>query len=143
MTDIQFHFNVADRLNYGCRLLRKATRAGVRVAVVGPGGLLNRLDQALWTFEPTEFLPHLRWRGDAVPTAAQQRTPIWLLDDEALAPDCSVLLNFGATPPTSFEQFGRLIDLVSADPEDRDVGRQRWKHYASLGHKVTGFEATA
>lgn len=143
MTDVQFHFNVADRLAYGCRLLRKASRAGARVAVIGPSALLTRLDQTLWEFESAEFIPHLRLRADAAFSVSQQRTPIWLVDNELQAPDCQVLLNFSALPPPSFDQFGRLIDLVSAAPEDRDAGRQRWKHYASLGHKVTGFEAGA
>ena len=41
MTEVEFHVNVPDRLQYACRLLRKACRKGVRVAVtgrtVGPG----------------------------------------------------------------------------------------------------------
>ena len=30
MTEVQFHFNVPDRLVYACRLLRKALRSGAR-----------------------------------------------------------------------------------------------------------------
>ena len=58
MTEIAFHVNVPDRLAYACRLLRKAVRQGARVAVTAPPATLRGLDRALWTFEPTEFVPH-------------------------------------------------------------------------------------
>ena len=51
MTEVSFHFNVPDRAEYTCRLLRKATRQGARVTVTGPGDVLSGLDRALWTFD--------------------------------------------------------------------------------------------
>ena len=60
MTEVEFHVNVADRLQYACRLLRKASRKGVRVAVTGSPATLNDLDRHLWSFEAEEFLPHVR-----------------------------------------------------------------------------------
>ena len=33
MTEIEFHFNVHDKLAYTCRLLRKACRTGARAVV--------------------------------------------------------------------------------------------------------------
>ena len=36
MTEIGFHFNTPDKVNYACRLVRKAVSArGLRVVVVG------------------------------------------------------------------------------------------------------------
>ena len=69
MTEIQFHFNVPDRLVYTCRLLRKALRSGTAgVTVTGAPATLARLDRGLWTFADLEFLPHLLLRrGESVP----------------------------------------------------------------------------
>src|SRR2546423_9967447 len=77
LTEVQFHFNVPDRLHYACRLLRKALRSGASgVAVTGPAPTLAALDRMLWTFEPQEFIPHLLLRGAEAPPPRLARTPI-------------------------------------------------------------------
>jgi DNA polymerase III subunit chi len=48
MTEISFRFNVADRLGYACRYLRKAARAGRTAAATAPAPQLADLDRALW-----------------------------------------------------------------------------------------------
>jgi DNA polymerase-3 subunit chi len=47
--------------------------------VTGPPELLDALDRQLWTFEDTEFLPHLRLVKGAEPAPRlrpTERTPI-------------------------------------------------------------------
>ncbi len=39
--------------------------------------------------------------------------------------------------PKGFEQFDRLIEVVGLNDEDRQVARDRWKHYAELGYVMT------
>ncbi|HJV94531.1 MAG TPA: DNA polymerase III subunit chi, partial [Albitalea sp.] len=81
MTEVQFHFNVPDRLLYACRLLRKALRSGAGgVAVSGPMGTLSRLDPLLWTFDPQEFIPHVHVRKPQDLPERLRRTPIWLVE---------------------------------------------------------------
>ena len=59
-TRIDFHSNVADKLNYACRLIRKARAANCKVIVYHPVQQeLQRIDAALWTLEDTGFLPHV------------------------------------------------------------------------------------
>ena len=58
MTEIEFHFNVPDKLLYACRLLRKVYRSGARAVVCAEPAQLAQLDQLLWAFAPTEFVPH-------------------------------------------------------------------------------------
>jgi DNA polymerase III subunit chi len=140
MTEVSFHFNVPDRLAYACRLLRKATRVGSRVAVTAPGETLGALDRALWTFDPLDFVPHRRLpAGEPVPPRLRP-TPIWLLDSVADAPDHVVLLNLGADAPIGFESFGRVIEIVSTSNDDRQAARERWKHYAGRGYAITQHE---
>jgi DNA polymerase-3 subunit chi len=137
MAEVAFHTGVDDKLGYACRLLRKAYRQGARVAVGGAGPLLQQLDQALWTFEPQEFVPHLRLGTGRAPAAAQQRTPIWLVEPGAQAPDCKVLVNLGPERLPGDEGYERIIEIVSRAPEDVSAGRRRWKQYEAQGWAIT------
>jgi DNA polymerase III subunit chi len=143
MTRVSFHFNVPHRLGYACRLLRKATRQNARVTVTGPASALAELDRALWTFEATEFVPHVLVRsGEALPER-QRDTPVCLVESLAGAVHHDVLLNLGAEPPAGFESFGRLVEIVSTDDDDRSAARARWKHYASRGYEIEKHEVDA
>ena len=62
---VEFHFNVPDRLNYTARLLRKAHSMGLRSAVVGEPGLLQRLSEQLWTVGQLDFISHCTDQADA------------------------------------------------------------------------------
>ncbi|WP_280150378.1 DNA polymerase III subunit chi [Piscinibacter sp. XHJ-5] len=144
MTEVQFHFNVPDRLLYACRLLRKALRSGAAgVAVSGPGDTLGRLDRTLWTFEPQEFIPHVLLRGGETLAPRLRRTPIWLVERAELAAHHPVLVHLGEEPAAGFESFGRLIEIVSTDDDERAAARRRWKHYAGRGYAIQKFEVGA
>ncbi|MFT3665682.1 DNA polymerase III subunit chi [Piscinibacter sp.] len=143
MTRVSFHFNVPQRLVYACRLLRKATRQNARIAVTGEARQLAELDRALWSFEPTEFIPHVLLRdGQALPERLRD-TPVCLMPTPVGAPHHDVLLNLGAQPPAGFESFERLIEIVSTDEADRAAARARWKHYAARGYAIDKHEVEA
>ncbi len=126
---VEFHSGVTEPLAHTCRLLRKAHAAGARVVVHGPGALLNQLDQALWTFDALSFVPHVRLRTGACPSAQQARTPTWLVEDVSAVPDREVLLNLGSTMVEGWEGFARVIEVVSAEEPAIQAGRQRWRSY--------------
>jgi DNA polymerase III subunit chi len=126
---VEFHSGVTEPLAHTCRLLRKAHAAGARVVVHGPGALLNQLDQALWTFDALSFVPHVRLRLGARPSAQQARTPTWLVEDVSAVPDRDVLVNLGSTMVEGWEAFARVIEVVSAEEPAIQAGRQRWRSY--------------
>jgi len=133
MTEIAFHFNMPDKTGYICRLLRKATAQGARVAVSGPQAVLRDLDQALWSFSAVDFVPHC---GADSPAHVREASPVVLggaLD--ALAHQ-DVLLNLDAEVPTGFERFTRVIEVVGADDEERAHSRARWKYYQQRGYPI-------
>lgn len=140
MAQVSFYTGVADRLPYLCRLLRKAQQSGAQVGVVGPARLLERLDAELWRFEPTEFVPHLRLAQGQVLPAALAATPIVLSESAAALAHREVLLNLGAEIPDGFEQFARVLEVVSRDAEQMQAGRARFKRYKELGHEVLHHE---
>ena len=58
MTEVAFHVGIEDRLDYACRLIRKALDSGARVLVLVDDELIVPLDEALWIHEPTSFVSH-------------------------------------------------------------------------------------
>ena len=137
MTEVSFHFNVADRTDYTCRLVRKATRAGASVVLTGPPAALVHFDRALWTFDDLEFLPHAMPKpGEQVAERLRAATRVWLLQDAAEATQHDVLVNLGVDAPAGFESFAKVIEIVTPDEADRNVARTRWKHYANRGYAI-------
>ncbi len=138
MTDIAFHTGIANPLEYACRLLRKAYRSGARVAVHADAALLDRLDQALWTFEPLEFIPHVVLPRDGGDAGRVALTPVVLVRPGAEAPpQCRVAVTLAGTEVAGVDRFDRLIAIVGADPDQREAGRQRWREYERAGHAVS------
>jgi DNA polymerase-3 subunit chi len=138
LTDVAFHTGIANPLDYACRLLRKAYRSGARVAVHGEPALLDRLDQALWAFEPLEFVPHAVLPRDGADAQRLALSPIVLVKSPAMAPQaCRVAVSLAGHPVADVGAFDRLIAIVGLDPEHRDAGRQRWREYERAGHAVS------
>lgn len=131
MTAVEFHTGVADKVEYACRLLRKAYRSGARLVVTAPAPLLATLDRELWTFADRDFIPHLRVPSMVPGSAA--RTPVWLAEGEPPVDAPGVLVNIGASVPADPARFERIIEVLSADPEDLQPGRERWRAYVSAG----------
>jgi DNA polymerase-3 subunit chi len=142
MTLVEFHTGVADKLGFACRLLRKAFHRGVRVAVIGPDPDLAALDRALWAFEEREFIPHLRV-APATTAGLAMRTPIWLVSGPLPDGAPGVVVNLGAEPPDDLGAVNRLIEVVSADPDDEARGRARWRGYRARGLAVEHHPAGA
>ena len=140
MTEVSFHFNVPDRSDYTCRLVRKANKAGANVVLTGPAAALAQFDRMLWTFDPLEFLPHVMLRaGQAVPDRLRA-TRVWLTEDASQAVHHDVLVNLGVDAPAGFESFARVIEIVAPDEADRAAARLRWKHYAARGYSIQKHE---
>ena len=137
MTDVAFHTGIANPLDYACRLLRKAYRSGAAVAVHGDAAMLDRLDQALWTFEPLEFVPHVMLPRDAGDARRLALTPIVLVKGGAAPAACRVGVSLAGHPVDDLAAFDRLIAIVGLDPEHREAGRLRWREYERAGHAVS------
>lgn len=134
MSDIFFHYNVADKWGYACRWLRKAWGRGLRVGVVGPPEVLQTLDTLLWSspsLRPTDFVAHALHGGDA---QVWKASSIWLAPNAAEVVHAAWLLNLGDEVPSGFEQFAQVVEVVSDDELDRQRARQRWRQYKALGH---------
>ena len=140
MTEIPFHFNVADKLLYACRLLRKAYASGAQVAVTAEPEVLGELDQLLWSFSASDFVPHCRM-GPVSEFLA--RSPVLLVDSSATCPHHGVLINLGLQVPSEFDRFERIIEVVTQGHDERLAARVRWKHYADSGYSPQKHDVAA
>ncbi|MBC3862620.1 DNA polymerase III subunit chi [Undibacterium jejuense] len=136
-TRIDFHSNVADKLNYTCRLIRKARAANCKIVVFHPDRqVLQSIDTALWTLEDTAFLPHVM--ADDVLASV---TPVILSNGELeQSPHFELLVNLSTYSPENFELFARMIEIISSDHEETKLGRERYRQYHQqafpLSHNV-------
>lgn len=137
---VEFHTQVPDRLLYACRLLRKAAASGARVLVTADQETLAQLDQLLWTFSSTDFVPHCLAEA---PPHLLENTPIVLSAKPPVHTQQGILLNLGPDLPAGFEQFARIIEIVSADITDKQQARSRWKRYAGAGCALSSHELPA
>ncbi|MDR3481049.1 MAG: DNA polymerase III subunit chi [Burkholderiaceae bacterium] len=138
MTRIDFHSNVADKIGYACRLVRKARAADCQVVLYADDpAQLRTLDDALWTFSELDFLPHAM-AGDALAAS----TPVILADNAAgELPHHQILINLSATTPAHFAQFERMFEIVSTEASDAGAARERYRFYQQRGYPLTHFVA--
>ena len=119
MTEVAFHFNIPERLRYVSRLLRKAVAHSESVVLVAAPEVLQQVDRQLWQLAPTEFIGHCLLGQPEQAQSPEAR-------HARLLPEV----------PAGFEQFARLIEVVTFDEQDRAQARTRWKYYTSRGYQI-------
>ncbi len=135
MTRIDFHSNIADKVGYVCRLVRKARAADARIVILAEAPQVTALDAALWNFSELDFIPHVR-ADDALAV----HTPVLLgtggMNVQTL-PHHQILINLTDQTPPEFARFERLFEIVSVAPGDIASGRERYRFYQQRGYPLT------
>jgi DNA polymerase-3 subunit chi len=150
MARIDFHSNVADKLQYACRLTRKiwsetpSGQAVRNIVMVGEKADLQKLDVLLWTFSSADFLPHC-----FIDDEAAAETPIVLTDDFSSValnqiPHTDIMIHLGVRMPQDvaalLARFPRIVEVVTVNEAERLAGRERYKAYRDLGHELHNFD---
>lgn len=138
MTSIAFHFNVSDKLDYTCRLARKAVSTGAKLVVLVEPQDLEQLDHDLWQLSAVDFLPHC---GSKAAEHVVARSPVFLTASLNATPHEDVLVNLCDGVPERFAVFNRVIEVVGVDEPSRQTARQRWRHYAKVGVALVRHDA--
>jgi DNA polymerase III subunit chi len=141
MTEITFHVNAPDKLDYACRLLRATQKKSAQVLVLWQLDGLKSLSSKLWAMSPTEFLPHCL--ADAEPAVLAQSPIVLSAELPSSTTESQVLLNLGAVLPDGFQRFERLIELVGQDESDLQAARTRWKHYKDRGYALSRYDVVS
>ena len=129
MKQIDFHFNVGDRLRYACLFVKKVKglRKSVSVWSSDPRRL-SAFDSLLWTFSDLEFIPHAMLGAEDF-----TETNILLSPEAGKLPPADILLLLDEQVPPDhahlFERFERVVDIVSSVPEETEAARSRYRIY--------------
>jgi DNA polymerase-3 subunit chi len=134
---VSFYSDAAEPLHFACRLVRRALASGKPVGVRVPAAQAARLDDLLWSFEPTEFNAHRRWDG-ATPTVLGE---VLLVDDASRLPHRGLLLNLADTMPADAAAFERVLEVIGRDSEVVQAGRARYRAYQQAGATLDHFSA--
>jgi DNA polymerase-3 subunit chi len=138
MTRIDFHTNIPDKVAYACRLVRKALGTqGKLVLLAQDAAQAGVLNDALWTFSATDFLPHAL-AGDALASVS----PVIVTDDEMVPlPHYQMLVNLSDREPLELARFERVFEIISTNEADAAAGRQRYVSYKQQSYPLTHFVA--
>ena len=132
MTRIDFYSNAEPKVQVACKLVAKALQQKLQVLIYAPDETMARsIDRMLWTWQAISFVPHCM-ASDALAAA----TPVLIARSIDEPPHHDVLFNLHAESPSSFSRFRRLIEIVGADDEDRQLGRARFRFYRDRGYEI-------
>lgn len=137
MARIDFAFGAPDRLRTACQVARKQYAAGQRLVVYcSDGARLTAFDRMLWAFDDTSFVPHVL-ANDAlaaqtpVVLTAGDPAAVALPQGEGQAPPW--LMNLDDACPPNYQSYARVLEIVSAEGDDRQAARVRWRAYQAQG----------
>lgn len=134
---VSFYSESAEPLRFACRLVRRALASGKPLGICVDASQAAALDQLLWSFEATEFIPHRRWDGATPPAPGE----VLLVDDAAQLPHRGLLLNLSALLPTAAFEFERVLEVVGQSAEAVQAGRVRYRAYKQAGATLDHFTA--
>ena len=132
MTQVDFYFNVEDKLRTACMVSAKAYARGLRVlAYCADPEAGQKFSRMLWTSSATGFVPHCTADDRLVAV-----TPVIIDHDGSNPAHDDVLVNLRAELPSFFSRFKRLVEIVSIDEEDCRQARERFKFYRDRGYEI-------
>lgn len=140
MTQVNFYTlpskEPQSRLLFVCRLTEKAYSLGHRIHIQTESEQQSRLlDDLLWQYAPSSFIPHRTLDG-----SNESSDPVSLGTDLAGAKHADVLINLGKQASQAGDQFGRINEVISADPESLEQGRNRYREYKKNDYQIETFK---
>ncbi len=124
-------------LRVACRVADKAWRQGNRVRVESDSmETLRRLDALMWTFKQESFLPH-ELEGEHDDWRQLNPAPVVLATPGTSAEAPDVLINLGSAVPEHAKRCTRIAEIVSPDPDSKQMGRDRYKIYRDRGFELS------
>ena len=132
VTDEQLH------LHYACLQAAHFYRQNQRVFIYTQDQQsAHDIDEMLWAFEPTSFVPHnLIGEGPKQGAAVE-------ISWQAPTNRRAVLINLTSNVPNFANQFSYLIDFVPSDDVQKEQARNRFRTCRQWGFKVTHQVASA
>lgn len=113
-----------------CELARKAMAARLPALVLTRDfEQADTLDDLLWSFDEDAFVPH-QIAGDE----DDDITAVLIVPPETEVADRPLVINLReSVAPGSYQ---RVLEVVAADPAEREGSRRRWSEYRQRGFEL-------
>ena len=144
MTAVRIDFYVLEenasngRYRLACKIIDRAYRSGYSVYLwTRDDQESGLLDDLLWTFSQTSFIPHIRSGGNAGPTA-----PVRIDHHPPQSGVAEMVVSVTDHPVEDYSNFVRIAEVVGFDEIEKRSGRSRFKFYRDQGleletHRIT------
>ena len=107
-----------------CQLLQKIYEKNFSIYVyVSSEEKAKTLDALLWTFDDTSFIPHAIYKNDATPSI-----PVTISHIPSTFKQ-QVLCNLTFEIPSFYENYERIVEVVSQEEEQRELARKKYQFY--------------
>lgn len=117
-----------------CKLVQKALAAGQPLTILARDhAQAEELDDLLWAFDEDAFIPHQLAGNDDDHEVAVLIAPPGI--DTLPRP---LVINLRPDPVR--DTFERVLEVVPADPAERDESRQRWRAYQQAGIQLKKYD---
>ena len=120
----------SQRLHVAARLADKAFQQGHKIYINAPDEPQAReLDQLLWSFRPSSFLPHAL-EGE------EHSNNIAIGWGQTPGSHNDLLINLNLEIPEFFSRFNRVAEVVTQDPASLSALRKSWAFYKERGYQL-------
>jgi len=126
------------RLRLACKIIDRAYRSGYSVYLwTRDDQESGLLDDLLWTFSQSSFIPHVRNNGNSDLT-----TPVRIGHHPPQSGSAEVVVSVADQPVEDYSNFVRIAEVVGFDEIEKQSGRARFKFYRDQGleletHRIT------
>lgn len=136
MTKIDFYVGKTNslqaRLMLACKIVAKAYQQRLPTYIhTDAAATSSRLDELLWTFSDTSFIPHALVQANV----AQPENVLIGHDYEPME-NCGLLINLSNEIPAFFSRFERLAEIIDQEEPVLLAGRKRYQFYRDRGYNL-------
>ncbi|MGE8539765.1 DNA polymerase III subunit chi [Acinetobacter sp. ANC 3813] len=119
------------QVDSACRLCRKILRQSARIWLFSQDAeLRQQLDERLWSFDATGFIPHGIDQPDA-PICISEQLP---------AESDWIVFNFNNQALEQFSNFSHIIEIIENNEPAKIIGREKFKQYRQLSIEPQTFK---
>ena len=117
-----------------CELTKKAFAAQQPALILARDfAQAEAIDELLWEFDADAFIPH-QLAGDD----DDAHTAVLIVPPGIDTPARPLTINLRETCPDAHGE--RVLEVVAADPAERDGSRTRWREYLRRGYTVNKYD---
>jgi DNA polymerase-3 subunit chi len=132
LTSISFYKLSGDQqvaLSLACQLIHKSLQAKQQVLCLVPdNATVQQLDEKLWGFQATAFVPHALGVDNA---------PVAITVEAEPGDHHQILINLQPQIPTWFSRFDRVMEIIYPEPDYEQAKRDNFTFYKDRGYALS------